>query len=64
MHTIKIQIVNGRIFFLVWGGGRGFDVISVCPIIDYGQQPMKMLTDVALLYKYNTLEIINNNEVQ
>ena len=43
---------------------RWFDVISVCPLIDYGQQPMKMLTDVALLYKYNTVEIINNNEVQ
>ena len=43
---------------------RGFDVISVCLLIDYGQQPMKMLTDVALLYKYNTVEIINNNEVQ
>ena len=42
----------------------GFDVISVCSLIDYGQQTMKMLTDVALLYKYNTLEIINNNEVQ
>ena len=45
---------------------RRLGVISVCPLIDYGQQPTKMLTDVALLYKckYNTGEIINNNEVQ
>ena len=45
---------------------HGFDVISVCPLIDYGQQPTKMLTDVALLYKckYNTRQIIKHNEVQ
>ena len=25
---------------------------SVCPLIDHGQQPMKMHTEVTLLYKY------------
>ena len=27
------------------------DVICVCPLIDHGQQPMKMHTEVTLLYK-------------
>ena len=31
---------------------RAFDAICVCPLIDYGQQPMKMHTEVTLLYKY------------
>ena len=35
---------------------RGFDAICVCPLIslliDHGQQPMKMPTEVTLLYKY------------
>ena len=30
----------------------GFDAICVCPLIDHGQQPMKMHTEVTLLYKY------------
>ena len=29
---------------------RGFDAIYVCPLIDHGQQPMKMHTEVTLLY--------------
>ena len=28
-----------------------FDIICVCPLIDHGQQPMKMYTEVTLLYK-------------
>ena len=32
---------------------RGFDAICVCPSIDYGQQLMKMDTEVTLLYKMN-----------
>ena len=28
----------------------GFDAICVCSLIDYGQQPMKMHTEVMLLY--------------
>ena len=31
---------------------RGFDRICVCPLIDHGQQPKKMHTEVTLLYKY------------
>ena len=56
----QIQIVYQRIFLggarkkknksadVIW---RGFDVICVCPLIDHGQQPMKMHTEVTLLYK-------------
>ena len=33
---------------VIW---RGFDVICVCPLIDHGQQPMKMRTEVTLLHK-------------
>ena len=29
---------------------RGFDANCVCPLSDHGQQPMKMPTDVTLLY--------------
>ena len=29
---------------------NGFDVICVCPLIDQGEQPMKMHTEVTLLY--------------
>ena len=34
---------------VIW---RGFDAICVCvcPLIDHGQQPMKMHTEVTLLY--------------
>ena len=32
---------------VIW---RGFDAICVCPLIDHGQQPMKMPTEVTLLY--------------
>ena len=35
---------------VIW---RGFDVICVCPLIGHVQQPMKMHTEVTLLY--NTL---------
>ena len=31
---------------------RGFDVICVCPLVDNGQQPIKMHTEVPLLYIY------------
>ena len=34
---------------VIW---RGFDAICVCLLIDHGQQPMKMHTEVTLLYKY------------
>ena len=34
---------------VIW---RGFDAICVCPLIDHGQQPMKMPTEVTLLYIY------------
>ena len=27
--------------------------LCVCPLIDHGQQPMKMYTEVMLLYKYS-----------
>ena len=42
---------------VIW---RGFDVICVCPLIDHGQQPIKMHPEVTLLYKkhmffYNTV---------
>ena len=33
---------------------RGFDVICVCPLIDYGQQPIKMHTEVTYILKYFT----------
>ena len=33
---------------VIW---RGFDGNCVCPLIDHGQQPMKMHTEVTLLYK-------------
>ena len=33
---------------VIW---RGFDAICVCPLIDHGQQPMKLHTEVTLLYK-------------
>ena len=33
---------------VIW---RGFDAICVRPLIDHGQQPMKMHTEVTLLYK-------------
>ena len=38
-----------------------FDAICVCPLIDHGQQPMKMHTEVMLLYKikYTTMETLN-----
>ena len=46
----------------------GFDVISVCSLIDYGQQTMKMLTDqmsrCCININITQGEIINNNEVQ
>ena len=32
---------------VIW---RGFDVICVCHLIDHGQQPMKMPSEVMLLY--------------
>ena len=35
---------------------RGFDSICVCPLIDRGQQPMKMHTEATLLYKYNVIQ--------
>ena len=31
---------------VIW---RGFDAICVCPLIEHGQQPMKMHTEVTLL---------------
>ena len=45
---------------VIW---RGFDVIRVCPLIDHGQQPMKMHTEVTLLYKlwYMYQELIVNS---
>ena len=41
---------------VIW---RGFDAICVCPLIDHGQQPMKMHTEVTLLYnvKYIILNL-------
>ena len=55
----KNQMVSWRIFGawkkknksadVIW---RGFDAICVCPLIDHGQQPMKMPTEVTLLYIY------------
>ena len=33
---------------VIW---RGFDGNCVCPLIAHGQQPMKMHTEVTLLYK-------------
>ena len=32
---------------VIW---RGFDAICVCPLIDDGQQPLKMHIEVTLLY--------------
>ena len=32
---------------------RGFDAICVCPLIDHGQQPMKMPTEVTLYNVFN-----------
>ena len=51
-YTIKIQMVytkkKNKSADVIW---RGFDVICVCPLIDHSQQPMKMHTEVTLLYK-------------
>ena len=33
---------------------KSADVICACPLIDYGQQPMKMHTEVTLFYKLNS----------
>ena len=33
---------------VIW---HGFDIICVCPLIDHGQQPMEVHTEVMLLYK-------------
>ena len=41
---------------------RGFDVICVCPLIEHGQQPMKMHTEVTLLY--NTVQLLNNDAMK
>ena len=64
-YTIKIQMFYWRIFGawekknksadVIW---RGFDAICVCPLIDHGEQPMKMHTGVTLLY--NSKYIIHN----
>ena len=61
-YTIKIQMVYWRIL----GAKKGKQVcwrdltwiwrhLCVCPLIDYGQQPMKMHTEVALLYNIKLL---------
>ena len=60
-YTIKIEKVYWKIFGVcktknkstdvIW---RGIDAICVSPLIDHGQQPMKIhkeLTEVTLLYK-------------
>ena len=47
------------IYWRIWGAwkkkNKSADVIwrhlCMCPLIDHGQQPMKMHTEVALLYK-------------
>ena len=33
---------------MIW---RWFDAICVCPLLDHGQQPMEMHTEVTLLHK-------------
>ena len=40
--------------------GREFDAICVCPLINLGQQPMKMHTEVTLLRstKENAFKIV------
>ena len=41
------------------------DVDNLCPLIDYGQQPMKVHTEVTLLYKflYAPETMYPNNEI-
>ena len=46
---------NSKVYLKIFGARKkkkkSADVICVCPLIDHGQQPMKMHTEVTLLYK-------------
>ena len=59
MRTNVIYLIYTKKMKLFEGGAwkmknKSADVICACPLIDHGQQPMKIHTEVTLFYKLNS----------